>query len=104
MDRGRGVGAGDAVRAWFKSRVGSKSEGEFEDNMIRGMAHCRAGMRVFAMLLATSASLWAQKAAVPSRVVEAVDDTRTMRLQGNVHPLARAAFDQGALADSQPMT
>ena len=46
----------------------------------------------------------AQEAEVKSRIVGAVDDTNTVRLEGNVHPLARAADDQGALADSQPMT
>jgi hypothetical protein len=56
-----------------------------------------------ALLLAGQAA-WAQTANVPARVVEAVDDTRTVTLQGNVHPLARAANDQGALPDSQPMT
>jgi hypothetical protein len=33
-----------------------------------------------------------------------VDDTRTVQLKGNVHPLARPEFDRGAVADSQPMT
>ena len=47
---------------------------------------------------------WAQKAAVPSRVVEQIDETRTVQIQGNVHPLARAKFDRGAVAESQPMT
>jgi hypothetical protein len=46
----------------------------------------------------------AQQANVQARVVEAVDDTRTVQLKGNVHPLARAEFDQGALPDSQPLT
>ena len=46
---------------------------------------------------------WAQKAAVPSRVVEQIDETRTVQIQGNVHPLARAKFDRGAVAESQPM-
>jgi subtilase family serine protease len=46
----------------------------------------------------------AQSAEVRSRIVSAVDDTQTVRLQGNVHPLARPVNDQGALADSQPMT
>jgi hypothetical protein len=39
-----------------------------------------------------------------ARVVKAVDDTRTVQLKGNVHPLARPEFDSGAVADSQPMT
>jgi len=64
----------------------------------------RVVLCALAVLVAGSANLLAQKAPVPSRVVETVDDTRTVRLQGNVHPLARAAYDQGVLADSQPMT
>jgi hypothetical protein len=56
------------------------------------------------LLLAGSAASRAQKSAVASRVVETVDDTRTVTLTGNVHPLARAANDQGALPDSQAMT
>jgi subtilase family serine protease len=51
-----------------------------------------------------SQTLWAQQTPVPSRVIERVDETRTMQVQGNVHPLARAEFDRGAAAQSQPMT
>jgi hypothetical protein len=32
-----------------------------------------------------------------------VDETNLVQLRGNVHPLARAEFDQGVVADSQPM-
>ncbi len=59
------------------------------------------------LLVCVSASVpaaWAQRAAVASRVTAEVDDTRTVRMEGNVHPLARREFDRGALADSQPMT
>jgi subtilase family serine protease len=55
-------------------------------------------------MLTAGGSAWAQKSAVASRVVEAVDDTKTVVLKGNVHPLAQPQYDQGALADSQPMT
>jgi hypothetical protein len=55
------------------------------------------------MLLAGNQKGWAQKAAVTPRVVTQVDDTRVVQIRGNVHPLARAEFDQGALQDSQPM-
>jgi hypothetical protein len=41
---------------------------------------------------------------VPARVVEAVDDTNRVTLQGSVHPKARAEFDRGAVADAQPVT
>ena len=64
----------------------------------------RAILSALVLMLAGSASLWAQKSVVPSRVMETVDDTRTVVLHGNVNPLARPEFDQGALPDSQPMT
>ncbi len=34
-----------------------------------------------------------------SRIVQVVDDSRRITLTGNTHPLARAEFDQGGLAD-----
>jgi len=40
---------------------------------------------------------------VRPRVSEAVDDARRITLSGNVHPLARAEFDRGAVAESQPI-
>jgi len=54
-------------------------------------------------LIATPA-VQAQTHPVPARVTAQVDDTRTVQLKGNVHPLARPEFDRGAVADSQPMT
>jgi len=45
----------------------------------------------------------AQTQGVRARITEAVDETNLVRLRGNVHPLARAEFDQGVVADSQPM-
>jgi subtilase family serine protease len=57
-----------------------------------------------ASLLLGAASARAQKSQVASRVVDAVDETRTVRVQGNVHPFASPANDRGAVADSQPMT
>ncbi len=54
-------------------------------------------------LLAGQAA-WAQTTTVPARVVSAVDDTQTVTLKGNVHPLARAEFDQGAVSDATPAT
>jgi len=49
-----------------------------------------------------TASLWAQRP--PSRIVETVTDNDTVKISGNVHPYARAVFDRGAVADSQPMS
>jgi subtilase family serine protease len=40
---------------------------------------------------------------VRPRVTEAVNDGQRVTLRGNVHPLARAEFDRGAVADAQPM-
>src|SRR5260370_23997153 len=38
-----------------------------------------------------------------SRILQAVDDSRPTTLAGNTHPLARAEFDQGTLADAVPL-
>lgn len=40
---------------------------------------------------------------VRPRVTEAVDDARRVTLKGNVHPLARAEFDRGAVDEAQSM-
>jgi hypothetical protein len=53
---------------------------------------------------AVGRSAKAQEAEVRSRVAGPVDDAKTVRLEGNVHPLARPVNDQGALPASQPMT
>jgi hypothetical protein len=45
----------------------------------------------------------AQTQPVRARITEAVDETNRVQLRGNVHPLARPEFDQGVVADSQPM-
>ena len=65
---------------------------------------CPAVVSVAMVLMAGSTGLRAQNLTVRSRVIGAVDETRTVQLKGNVHPLARPQFDQGTLADSQPMT
>jgi hypothetical protein len=44
-----------------------------------------------------------QTPAVPARITQAIDETQLVRLKGNVHPLARPEFDQGAVPDSVPM-
>jgi hypothetical protein len=38
-----------------------------------------------------------------ARITQAIDEKQLVRLKGNVHPLARATFDQGAVADAQPV-
>jgi hypothetical protein len=44
----------------------------------------------------------AQAPRVPARVTQTVDEGNRLMLRGNVHPMARAAFDRGAVAESQP--
>src|SRR5215469_6267458 len=56
------------------------------------------------LVLAGGPGAKAQKAEVASRIVQVVDDTKTVRLEGNVHPQAKPANDQGAVPDSQSMT
>src|SRR6267378_1584844 len=56
------------------------------------------------LALVATPAVQAQTHSVPARVTAQVDDTRTVQLKGNVHPLARPEFDRGAVADSQPMT
>ncbi|MGB4784836.1 MAG: protease pro-enzyme activation domain-containing protein, partial [Candidatus Acidiferrum sp.] len=45
----------------------------------------------------------AQTTNVPARITQAVDEKNLVVLPGNVHPLARSEFDQGPVADAQPI-
>jgi subtilase family serine protease len=45
-----------------------------------------------------------QNTRVAARVIDTVDETNRTVLRGNVHPMARAEFDRGAVADAQPLT
>jgi len=45
----------------------------------------------------------AQTLSAPARITQAVDENSLAVLKGNVHPLARAEFDQGAISDGQPL-
>ncbi len=44
-----------------------------------------------------------QTAAIPARITQAIDETQLAPLHGNVHPLARPEFDQGAVSPELPM-
>ena len=50
-----------------------------------------------------NSSSFAQAPPVPARITQAIDETQLARLRGNVHPLARPEFDQGAASDATPM-
>jgi pro-kumamolisin-like protein/Big-like domain-containing protein len=55
------------------------------------------------LLIISANGAGAQTQPVSARITEAVDETNLVQLRGNVHPLARPEFDQGVVADSQPM-
>src|SRR5579863_3911616 len=44
-----------------------------------------------------------QTANAPALITQAVDENNLVTLKGNVHPLARSEFDQGAVSDGQPL-
>ncbi len=45
-----------------------------------------------------------QNAAPQARVVQAIQNDKTVTLRGNVHPMARPGNDRGSLPDQQPVT
>jgi subtilase family serine protease len=53
------------------------------------------------LFLIGGSTAWGQ---VRPRVLQAVSNERRITLKGNVHPLARAEFDRGAVVESQPIT
>src|SRR5580704_10702616 len=53
---------------------------------------------------ATNTTQVSQSPRIPARVTQAVDDSNRVTLRGNVHRLARAEFDRGAVSDAQPAT
>ena len=58
---------------------------------------------IAAGLFLISADLSAQTNPVSPRITRSVDESNFVRLQGNVHPLAQAQYDQSAVSDSKPM-
>ncbi|HEY2819516.1 MAG TPA: Ig-like domain repeat protein [Candidatus Acidoferrum sp.] len=50
----------------------------------------------------SDAAQFSQSPRVPARITQSVDESNRMTLRGNVHRLARAEFDRGAVAESQP--
>jgi Pro-kumamolisin, activation domain/Bacterial Ig-like domain (group 3) len=49
-----------------------------------------------------SAAQFSQSPRIPARITQSVDDTNRTTLRGNVHRLARAEFDRGAVSDALP--
>ena len=52
----------------------------------------------------SDAAQFSQTPRVPARIMQAVDESNRVTLRGNVHRLARAEFDRGAVPESQPAT
>src|ERR1700722_7508665 len=50
-----------------------------------------------------NAQTTATPALLPARITTAIDDNDRIQLRGNVHPLARLAFDRGTVADAQAL-
>src|SRR5712692_7439535 len=65
--------------------------------IVRNSLVLLGGIFVFSSLQA------AQTKPAAARITQAIDEKNLVQLRGNVHPLARAEFDQGVVADSQPM-
>ena len=59
-----------------------------------------AGLLVCTPVVAQLSGSDYEAAVIPSRVVQRIDETRLVTLPGNVHPMAKSAFDQG-LIDAQ---
>jgi subtilase family serine protease len=58
---------------------------------------------VVSLLLLGASKMLAQSSTPESMITRAVDETQRVTLRGNVHPMARAEFDQGAVASTMPM-
>src|SRR5438445_4866276 len=64
---------------------------------------CRGALLCVSILALSCGHAAAQTTNIPARITQAVDENNAVVLKGNVHPLARAEFDQGAVADEQPL-
>src|SRR5467141_547699 len=64
---------------------------------------CRGTLLCVSILALSCGHAAAQTTNIPARITQAVDENNRVVLKGNVHPLARPEFDQGAVADGQPL-
>jgi hypothetical protein len=58
---------------------------------------------LMAILTCSSWRASAQTKIIPARITQAVDEKNLVVLKGNIHPLARLEYDQGMVADAQPI-
>src|SRR6267154_3915907 len=64
---------------------------------------CRGALLCVSILALSCGHAAAQTTNIPARITQAVDENNLVVLHGNVHPLARAEFDQGAAPLGLPM-
>ena len=64
---------------------------------------CRGALLFISILALSCGHAAAQTTSIPARITQAVDENNLVVLKGNVHPLARPEFDQGPVADAQPL-
>src|SRR6266436_4871096 len=64
---------------------------------------CRGALLCVSILALSCGHAAAQTTNIPARITQAVDENTRVVLKGNVHPLARAEYDQGAVAEAQPL-
>ena len=88
--------------------VGERSGENFIPRAIRefcrGLAEfCGAAMLVGALVAAAPLTAFAQNTAIPSQITAQINESTLTTLRGNTHPLARPQYDQGAVAESQPI-
>jgi hypothetical protein len=84
---------------------------EYTSNLQRGRVMKKISILILRnslLLLATlftisSLTATAQTKPAAARITQAIDEANLVTLRGSVHPLARAGFDQGAVADSLSM-
>src|SRR6267154_1318600 len=67
------------------------------------VSFCRGALLFVSILALSCGHAAAQTTNIPARITQAVDENNRVVLKGNVHPLARPEFDQGAVADGQPL-
>src|SRR5205814_9502957 len=64
---------------------------------------CRGALLFISILALSCGHAAAQATSIPAHITQAVDENNLVVLKGNVHPLARPEFDQGPVADAQPL-
>ena len=65
-------------------------------SVVRVRLFC-AGLLVLGLGCAAGIAQFAASHSVPNRIAGPIDEARVVTLEGNVHPLARAEFDRGAV-------